>query len=347
MALHDVQGRRYPKRTEAADWVMLLRETRWMPIEDMIDIHIALHRTFGAEPSDAVLEGERELSVSLRSLGIEHRYDDKLSKDAGTYVEVQADPTLEELAWYLKRMTVHSNVVMLRQGVEDSSQVFVDINTSLLPGNAVKSVLKALNKMMPPGVMLKTPPKSPKEDFAREMGAYDLVLSPTYRPVMVVPWKTLIESAPEAVLKEDRLQINMKGIVKFEEVVLKEGEAPERYVLSPVLIPEREDTQGEIYSKEVVRKACHWWAEHSNQFSHRHVLQGGRALNGELVALENYLMPATCVVGKEELPEGTWMLGAGVRDDDLWAQVVAGKLTTWSIGADVLSWMETVEEPAN
>lgn len=341
MALHDDKLRRYPKKSEVADWVMLLREARWMMIEDMIDLHVALHKTFGNEPSDAILEGERDLSAALRSMGIEHRYDDKLSRDAGSYVEETAEPTLEELSWYLKRMTVHSSVITLRQGVEDGSKVYVDVDTALLPAGTAKTILKALNKMMPPGVALKPMPKKAQEEFARQMGAYNLDLSPTLQAVMVVPWKTLVASAPESVFKEDRIEIDVKKIIRAEEVVLKEGEEPERFLLGPVMYPEKEDSQGEIYSKTVVRKACHWWAEHSTQFAHRHVLQGGQPLmNGELVTLENYIMPVSCVINKEEIPEGTWMLGAGARDDDLWQKALRGELRTWSIGAEALSWLE-------
>ena len=341
MPLHDDKTRRYPKKTEVADWVMLLKESRWMMIDDQIDIHVTLHKLFGDDPSDAVLEGERDLSAALRSMGIEHRYDDKLSRDAGSYVEDKAEPTLEELSWYLKKMMVHGGLISLRQGVEDSSQVFVDIDQTLLPAGTAKTILRAMNKMMPPGVALKPVPKKAKEDFARKMSAYNLELVPTYSVVMVVPWKSLVASAPESVFKEDRIEIDVKKIVKTEEVVLKEGEAPERFLLGPVMYPETEDTQGEIYSKEVVRKACHWWAEHSSQFAHRHVLMGGEPLmNGELVTLENYIMPVTCTINKEEIPEGTWMLGAGARDDDLWQKALSGQLRTWSIGAEALSWME-------
>lgn len=344
--LHD-DMRRWPKKEETTDWVLMLREARWMGIDEMISMHNALHKTFGDDPSDAVLEGERELSGALRSYGIEHRHKDALAEAAGTVVSNVSEPTLEEIGWYLQRMTVHSDAIKLRQGVEGSDQVYVDIAANSLPDGMPKLVLKSLNKMMPPGVVLKPAPKKPKEDFAREMGAYDLMLYPTLRAVMVVPWKELVASAPESVFKEDRLMITVKEIIKCEEVVLKEGEEPERYMLGPVLVPEEEDTQGEVYSKVEVRKACHWWAEHSGQFAHRHVLQGGEPLyNGEIVMLENYIMPVDCEINGKAIKEGTWMLGGGARRDDIWAKAVAGKLGSWSIGADALSWMEEVEEAA-
>jgi hypothetical protein len=346
MALHD-ESRRWPKKNETTDWVMMLREARWMSIEEMISMHNELHKLFGADPSDAVIEGERELSGALRMYGIEHRHSDALSDAAGTTVASPVEPTLEELGWYLRYMTVHSDVIKLRQGVEDGGQVFVDMAAGALPEGMPKLVLKSLNKMMPPGIVLKPLPKKPKEEFARDMGAFDLILQPTMRPVMVVPWKELVSSAPESVFKEDKLMITIKEIIKTEEIVLKEGEAPERYMLGPVLVPDEEDTQGEIYSKTEVRKACHWWAEHSGQFSHRHVLQGGEPLlDGEIVMLENYCMPVDCEINGIHIKEGTWMLGGGARRDDIWAKAVAGKLGTWSIGAEALSWMETVEATA-
>lgn len=342
MSLYDETGR-WPNKDETTDWVMVLRDARWMGIEEMISLHSKLHVLFGDDPSDAVLEGERELSASLRMYGIEHRHKDALAVAAGTLVENQIAPTLEEISWYLRHMTVHSDVIKLRQGVEDSDQIYVDVAAGALPDGMPKIVLKSLNKMMPPGVALKPVPKKPKEDFARELGAYDLALNPTMRIVMVVPWKELIATAPESVFKEDKLMITVKKLIKTEEIVLKEGEAPERYMLGPVLIPEDEDSQGEIYSRVEVRKACHWWAENSGTFSHRHVLQGGRELmDGEIVMLENYLMPVDCEINGIAVKEDTWMLGAVARDDEIWARATAGTLGAWSIGAEVTSWMEEV-----
>lgn len=338
------RNRIFPAKEAIAEWVMLLREASWMDVSEMLEVEKALHKTFGAEPSEAVLDGERELAKTLRSYGIEHRYEDELAKTAGTYVENKVEPSLEEVRFYLQPMTVHSGAVKLMQGVENESQIYISVSEKTMPGMK-KTIRKTVNRMLPNGVTSKENPKVAKEEFAREMEAYDLLLVPTYKPVSVVPWPVIKGSAPESVFKSDKIQITVQQIIQTQEVVLKEGEDPERYVLGPVLIPEQEDAQGEIYSKEEVRKACHWWAENSGMFSHRHVMQGGEALDdGEMVMLENFLMPATTEINGVVIKEGTWMLGAGIRNDELWRKAISGQLRSWSIGAEALSWIE--EAPA-
>jgi hypothetical protein len=334
-----------PPADKIADWVLALRDARWASFDTMVALHTALHRTFGNEPNDALLEGERELSVGLRSAGLEHRYTDALAKAAGTIIANPAEPTLEEVAYYLKPILVHSCCVDLLQGVEAAGQIFIKIAEDSLPTGAAKSVLKAINRMMPPGITLKPLPKTPREDYIRILHAYDLQMCGSMggKQVMVEPWtKEMMESAPSSVFKEGKLDIQLKKVLK-QEFAAKDGSLPERYVLGPVLIPEEEDAQGEIYSHAEVRKACHWWAEHGQNLSHRHVLQGGTACrDGELTMLENYVLPADCVIEGTSLKAGTWMLAARVNDDALWEKVRAGQIDAWSIGAEVLACTEDV-----
>ena len=342
-----------PNKDDLAGWVRLLDEAGWMCIEEILRLHIQLHKLFGDDPNDAILEGERKISNELRSYGIEHRYTDALAEVAGTKVTNPASATLEELYYYLMDLPVHSGIVKLLQGVDKPEPVYATIDETILPTGMGKIILKQMNKVMPPGVVIKPTPKTPKEDFAREVRAFNLILSRNHRgrrDVAVVPWKQIVDSAPATVLKSDengKKHIEIKIKVAKSEQLRDEDGREYRYVLGPVLVPEEEDTQGEIYSKEEVLKACHWWAQHSGAMAHRHVLQGGRTLsNDDIVNVENYTMPLDGEVNGVHIKDGTWMLGAKVYDTRAIQDIDVGQFQTWSIGAEAWSWEEDVPEAA-
>lgn len=339
-----------PNKDDLADWVRVLDEVHWMSLDEMIYLHSQLHKIFGAEPSDAVLAGERKLSVALRSFGIEHRHKDALSDAAGTTVDSPADPTLEEVSWYLESIPIHSGLVKILQGVENMTPIFAVIDESTLPDGMGKMVLRQMNKMMPPGVVIKAMPKKPKEEFAREQRVYDLNLHKVRRlDILTVPWKQIIDTAPETVLKEDTdgkksIAVNLTVLKRGADTLVDDAGRPYRYMLGPVLKPEDEDTQAQIYSHEEVFKGCHWWAEHSRVLSLNHVLQGGRIFGeDEMVMVENYILPLDWEYESGKvLKAGTWMMGARAYGREAIAAVDAGQLNTWSIGADTLACVEEV-----
>lgn len=106
----------------------------------------------------------------------------------------------------------------------------------------------------------------------------------------------------------------------------------ERYVLGIVLEPETEDSQGDIYSADEVRKAAHdFMANFQNiGLMHRTII------NGKAQILESYLAPATFKIDGQSVKKGTWCFGVRVSDDDLWAEVKDGGLTGFSIGGSAV-----------
>jgi hypothetical protein len=111
-------------------------------------------------------------------------------------------------------------------------------------------------------------------------------------------------------------------------------EESEHYVLAAVLVPDVVDSQGHTYSKETVWKACRWFAENSRQFSVGHVLQGGKPCDSEqIVMIENFVQRGDVRIGQEDIPDGTWMLGSVVKDEEIWSDIIMGRLNAWSIGA--------------
>jgi len=112
----------------------------------------------------------------------------------------------------------------------------------------------------------------------------------------------------------------------------------ERYVLGIVLEPDVIDSQGDTYSEEEVRRACHWWMENHAQLGLQHeLIVGGVPQRVQLTydrvrILENYLAPVNFVIGGQSVKKGTWLLAVRVIDDELWEQVKRGELTGYSIG---------------
>ena len=102
----------------------------------------------------------------------------------------------------------------------------------------------------------------------------------------------------------------------------------ERYVLGVVLVPERLDAQGDIYSHEEVGQAAHRFMEEFGGLGLMHRLR----VNDQVKVLESYIAPTAFRVGDVAIAKGTWLLAVRVLSDDLWGRVKDGELTGFSIG---------------
>lgn len=106
----------------------------------------------------------------------------------------------------------------------------------------------------------------------------------------------------------------------------------ERFVLGIVLIPEKADSQREIYSAEEIRKTAHGFMEFYLNVGRMH----SEIVNGKIKVLESYLAPQDLVIGGRKVIEGTWLMAFRVVDSELWEQVKSGELTGLSIGGSAL-----------
>jgi hypothetical protein len=121
-------------------------------------------------------------------------------------------------------------------------------------------------------------------------------------------------------------------IVKREIRHTDDGE--ERFVMGVVLIPDEVDSQGDIYSADEVRKACHWFMEHGRQIGVQHEMT---LSDGQYSILECYLAPTDMEIEGQIVKKGTWILAARVIDDKLWKAIKDQKLTGWSIEGSALA----------
>lgn len=135
--------------------------------------------------------------------------------------------------------------------------------------------------------------------------------------------------------EEVRAQAHFFDPHYLRPVALKRGAVPatteddERFTLGIVLEPDTFDAQGEIYSAAAVRAAAHYFMEHHAAIGlmHRRILDTGVRI------LESYIALAEFPIQDQVVKAGSWLLGARWQDDELWAQVKAGKINAYSIGA--------------
>jgi hypothetical protein len=346
-------------------WVRVLDEDniRWSFYDYLIPLHNELHEQYGDDPNDAIVPGEQRLAAALRSYGIEHRHKDALAEAAGTVIENPAPATLDEVRIYMERsITLLSRGLSVVQDAE-GGPIYLKVGDSVLSDGLSKSVLKMVNKWMPPGVKLKAMPKVTKGEFAKVVPTHALQLVPAYAPREVEVWTalttTIRESAAAAtsVFKRDQdPTANMDIVQVNKNSTTIDGHDDWHYVLGEVLVPDEPDrtvanpdgtetgAAADVYDKVEVEKACHWFARNSQVFEFMHAAVGGHVLDrNEIQMAENFVQRGDWVVSdKRTVKSGTWMLGAYVRGSVREA-VEGGELNGWSVSCSAMAQFEEAQ----
>lgn len=107
-----------------------------------------------------------------------------------------------------------------------------------------------------------------------------------------------------------------------------------RIVYGPVLEPGVEDAQGDIVSKEEIRKAAHNFMRKVGmaEAGADGVMHKGRVGVDAAYLVESWLQDGDTKHGEQSITDGTWMIGVHVPDDELWGLVKSGEFTGFSIG---------------
>ena len=115
----------------------------------------------------------------------------------------------------------------------------------------------------------------------------------------------------------DQVQIVLKStIFKVDEM--------KRIVFGKVLVPDKEDSQGDIITKEDIEFTAHGFMMTIQQpheddeagIGHQHQIVGGIGL-----VVESYIND-----------EGSWIMGTKVIDDTVWDKILKGEITGYSVG---------------
>jgi cation transport regulator ChaB len=148
-------------------------------------------------------------------------------------------------------------------------------------------------------------------------------------------WQQAFNDTVQAVQHSGDVQIAKSGAV-----VKADDELQVLYV--PALVPEEEDSQGDVVSAEDIREAAHAFMHDYPLFKEQ---DGGlstmgvgvehaerHALSREQACLvETWLEKVDTEYGEQKIPEGTWMIGVHIPDKEIWESAKAGERTGASI----------------
>lgn len=119
-------------------------------------------------------------------------------------------------------------------------------------------------------------------------------------------------------------------------VKMIDGAPEERFVLGPVVTPNKIDQQGEIIPPEVIRKAAHRFLAEYRMMDDLHNLAPLLGGQNAGVPVESYILHQDTDYtapngGKVTVPAGSWMLGTIVKDDAVWNAIKTGHRKGYSI----------------
>lgn len=106
------------------------------------------------------------------------------------------------------------------------------------------------------------------------------------------------------------------------------GEGELRYILGIVLEPDIVDAQHDTYDAETIREACWDYNINSRDLGRQH----RESVNDKAELVESYCAPVDMTIAGQLVRAGTWLMGWHVTDDGLWADILSGKITGFSIG---------------
>ena len=130
---------------------------------------------------------------------------------------------------------------------------------------------------------------------------------------------------------KERAKKAFEGAELTGPIVMKDD--VQKIVFAAVLVPGEPDydfDKGEkILTKEEVERVAHKWMEDYRNIDVMH------NLNNSAVPIETYLLPMEWEVEaygeKMKLPMGTWIMGAKVKEDEVWKKIDSGELTGFSV----------------
>ncbi len=240
-----------------------------------------------------------------------------------------------------------------------------------LPDGMLNSILKTISKAAGPNVTVELA-KDDKDNaqIVAVKGAYRLALVPAHHGPMThlstmsniikvqqSNWQAAAHKASPRFFKEG---VNPSIPFKVVPGIVRKSIAAqdwERIVTGVVLEPEvvdgtkTDESLGDIYSEEEIKKAMYFWMENAlGSFSYHHVEQGGNPLSAKDIALiENWQARQDEVIGEQTIRKGSWVQTNRVcrteKGDKLWQDILNGHINSWSIGAMAMGKLEEIDSP--
>lgn len=129
----------------------------------------------------------------------------------------------------------------------------------------------------------------------------------------------------KTILYEVEEKLEKKQFDRPMSIVVKEDDE-ERVVCGIVYEPNETDAQGDTATAKEIRKAAHYYMEHSQQCKVNH---RGKAIKSRV--LESYIAPSDFSIGGRAIKKGTWMMTVRVLADDAWDLIKSGDLQGFSM----------------
>ena len=339
-------------------WLWARDDVRWQSPEEVLRLHARLHKEAGEDPEEALFEVEQKIVRQMGYFNLICRYDDALSKGALTYQESPEPAEMEEVIWYLQSITLESKGVSLVQDA-DGGPIYVDIQSPMLQKSS-KSIVKAMNRLMPPGVTLKALSKGRAGgEFAKTMPAYTLALERRFGSEEVTTWEVLLArfrikaSSASAVFKVDQDPVVKSTVVK--STINKQDHTVSSIVLEPDKVdltntePDGSalETEGDIYNKVEIANASKFFMENGGGLALIHQVHGGGILTEDDVYLiENAIQKGDGMLGDQAIGDGTWYQTWGIKGEKPWQAIENGDVTAFSVGMNMEYTVEEIEVPA-
>lgn len=119
---------------------------------------------------------------------------------------------------------------------------------------------------------------------------------------------------------------------EYTPVIKSEIKGDDRLFTAVVLRPDVVDAHGDIYSVDVVEKACHEYNEFCRDGNIQHMVQ-----TDAVVPVESSIAKASYKLGEGEVLEGDWVMTVRVDNDQVWDMCKKGDFTGFSVGCHSLS----------
>lgn len=127
--------------------------------------------------------------------------------------------------------------------------------------------------------------------------------------------------------------VTIKSMPDSNKLIMKAIDEVQQIAFDIIAEPNKLDAHGEWYSKDTLVKAC----ENFNQ----NLLTGNvtpnlyhvQAETEKLQILKTFIVPVDCIIGEQEVVEGTWVSEMKYIDKALWDKKVSGEILGVSIGA--------------
>lgn len=323
---------------------------------ELLRTHRLLHTDQGDSdnaPSWAVAQ-EKSLCLEMNKRGFPPRYCDSLAKAANTQPTEAPPPSVEELLMYAHDAVigVDREAVSLVKSIR-SNQLYLGIASPALRPAAM-SILKAVQRILPPGVHIALDEQLGQDELIEARAFYALQLIPlSQREPIITTVKAFVSNLKDAAVAASRVfKAGLIPSVPFR--VLKQeaiAQQTQHIVTGVVLEPEVPDaskgpdgSDGDIYNGEEIYKAMVWWMENARHpFAYNHVDHGGKLLSPEdVVILENWQTRASFTEGDQVIRKGTWMLTTRVKNAELWQAIEEHKINSWSLGLSAMGALERI-----